>query len=278
MFLDQDLELLETKGYEEVKALFSEWSRVRKNMQTSISHAKIFLPNYFFIADPGVGLSHLVHLISEHLYHLGIMPFSNSHKYIEFILECDENQQSFRSFERLYNLLEHGLSQYGFPFAGVLMINITEWIQRKEYVNERFLRFLDYLTQRDDIQMIILVSESSKTIDNKEVESIISGKLRIKTIHIKTSPAEALLEKLIYLLNTLGIEIEQDGREVLLKTIFKSMRSRSFHGIYTIKNLAKDIAYEIYRQEVPKETPLSAEDLIVFHENGLWMKQFDMKL
>jgi len=278
MFLDHELKLLETQGYEEVKALLDEWSLVRKNMHANIDLAKIFLPNYFFIADPGVGLSHLVNVISEHLFSLGIIPFSNTQKYIEFLLEYDENSQTFKSFERLYNLLEHGLSQYGQPFAGVLMIHITEWIQKGEYTSEKFHRFLDYLTQRDDIQMIIFVSESSRHVDNQATESLISEKLRIRTVRISTSPAEVLLEKLVYLISNLGIEIEEDGKALLLNTIQHAMKSRSFNGMLTIKSLAKDIAYETYRQKNMKQTPLTAKDLVMFDVKGSWLKQLDYKL
>jgi hypothetical protein len=278
MLLDHELKLLETKGYEEVKALLDEWSQVRTNMHTSIDQAKIFLPNYFFIADPGVGLSYLVHVISEHLFCLGIIPFSNTQKYIEFLLEYDENPQTFKSFERLYNLLEHGLSQYGQPFAGVLMIHITEWIQKGEYTSEKFHRFLDYLTQRDDIQMIIFVSESSRHTDNQMTESLISKKIRIRKVRISTSPAEVLLEKLVDLVKTLGIEIEADGKDVLLNTIRKAMKSHSFNGMFTIKSLAKDIVYETYRKKDMKQTPLTAQDLSMFDVNGSWLKQLDFKL
>lgn len=278
MFTLNDLNLLETKGYENVRSLLEEWTTVKKNMLVHGEHVKIFLPNYFFVADPGVGMSFLIHAMSEHLYQLGIMPFSNTIKYIEFILEYDDNVQTFKSFERLYNLLEHGLSQHGQPYAGVLMINITDWVEKKAYIDKRFIRFLDYLTHRDDIQMIILVSESTRSTDINEVESIISGKLRIKTIRVKTSPAEVLLEKLITLIQSLQVDVDEDAKNMLLETIKVAMKSRSFHGVYTIKNLAKDLVYEKYRQKDQSHQALRVSDLIEFSPQGEWIKQFDMNL
>lgn len=275
MLLPEDFKLLNTKSYECIKQICEEWTIIKKNMQDRIEQAKIFLPNYFFIVDPGVGLSYIAHILSEHLYNLGIMPFSNAHKYIEFILEYDENPQSFKSFERLYNLLEHGLSQYGFPYAGVLMIHITDWVLKGAYAENRFQRFLEYLKERDDIQMIILVSESSKIIDHKLLESIISGKLRIQTVSIKTSPAQELRDRLVEMIHQFGLSIDEESKEFLLKTVKKIMKKRAFHGIDTIKNLAKDVVYEVYRKDIVIDQPLTPNDLVLFHEEGPWVKKLD---
>lgn len=278
MFNDHDLNLLQTKGYQSIKTMLEEWSIIKHNMQTTLDHAKLFLPNYFFIADPGVGLSYITALISEHLYDLGMMPFSNVRKSIEFMLDYEESREHFKSFERLHTLLEHGLSQYGLPFAGVLVIHITEWIEKGAYHDKRFIRFLEYLTKRDDIQMIILVSECKKETNIKEAESIISSKIRIKTLRIETSPSEELLERMLIYIKAFGLTVDPTVKPLLLQTIDKAVKNPTFNGIETIKNLAKDIIYEKYRQHKIISPLITLEDVTPFKPNGPWLKQLSMHL
>jgi hypothetical protein len=276
MFKDFDFDLLNMKGYEDLHHAIKVWETVKKNILTSTEDAQIFLPNYFWVADQGTPVQALIRIFSERLHEIGIMPFSNSRLYIEFILEYDTPDHQFESFERLYNLLEHGLSQYGEPFAGVLMIDITEWVEQDAYNDKRFLRFLDYLTQRDDIQMIVLYSECNKVMYVKRAEAIISSRLRIRTIKIKHPEAETYLQKMLEIVDKLGLTVDDGAQSVLLETISKAIKKRGFNGLLTIKSLAKELIYEKYRQTSFERSVITLEDITDFTPTGRWLKQLDI--
>jgi hypothetical protein len=276
MFKDFDLDLLNMKGYEALHQAIKVWEIVKKNIVTSTEDAQIFLPNYFWVADQGTPIQALIRIFSDRLHELGIMPFSNSRLHIEFILEYDKLDHQFESFERLYNLLEHGLSQFGEPFAGVLMIDITEWIEQDACNDRRFLRFLDYLTQRDDIQMIVLYSECNKVMFVKHAEAIISSRLRIRTIRINHPEAETFLQKMLEIVDKLGLTIDGGAQSVLLETISKAIKKRGFNGLFTIKSLAKELTYEKYRQPSFERSVITLEDIADFTPTGRWLKQLDV--
>ena len=275
MIKDYDFDLLNMKGYEALHDAIKVWDTIQKNMVTDVEDAKIFLPNYFWVADAGTPVQGLVHIISNKLFSMGIMPFSNSRLSVEFVLEYDAHDRQFEAFERFYNLLEHGLSQYGEPFAGVLMIDITEWVEHDACNEKRFLRFLDYLTQRDDIQMIILYSECNKVIYVKRAEAVIASRLRIRTIRIKHPEADVFLQKALELIEKLGLSVDDAVQDVLLETIRRAMRKRGFNGLFTIRALAKEILYEKYRQTTYKTPTVTMADIADFKPGGRWLKQLD---
>ena len=273
MFKVFDADLLNMKGYEALNESIKVWETIQQNMVTDVSDAKVFLPNYFWVADPGTPVLELVRIFSEKLFHMGIMPFSNSRLSIEFVLEYQKDEAFFGAFQRLYNLLEHGLSQYGEPFAGVLMIDISEWIERDACGEIRFQRFLDYLTIRDDIQMIVLYTECTQSIYVKRAEAMIASRLRIRTIKIKHPEAEAFLQKVVDIVGKLSLTIDEDAQKVLLETIRKAMRKRGFNGLFTIKALAKEIIYETYRRPRCESSTIGVEDITDFTPNGRWVDQ-----
>jgi len=267
-------DLLSLPGYEEIKQILDSWRNVAVNIADHLEDGKIIIPNYFIVSPPGTGISHLIDILANELSHLGLMPFSNQKKAIEFLLEYQEDKESFSGFERLYTLLEHGLSQYGEPFAGVLVIDITEWVENLACEDKRFIRFLHYLVKRDDIQMIIFVSNCRKTNHVKDCESIISSILRIERIEIKSNPSDSLVNKLLEYLNNLGLKVDPSGKALLLETVDYLSKQRNYNGLKTLKNLAKDITYKKYSLSENQNKIIDSKDLVFFSKDGKWIKQF----
>ena len=274
----QDNSILNLKGYEELNECINQWKIMSENRKNYPVDAKDFLPNYFWIAEKGSGIPLLIDQITKQLYELKIHPFSNVRQHIEFLLDYDKDATRFESFERLYNLLEHGLSQYGEPYAGVLLINITEWVEAGVFFDKRFIRFLEYLTQRDDHQMIILLSESNRITDNKKIECLISSYLRIRTIHIQKSEPEDYLSKVIEMLDNANFTISDDAIKIIKETIELAMVKRGFNGLQTIKNLGKEIVYIKMARQKMSQNHIEVEDLTYFFPDGEWLTQLNIGL
>ncbi len=267
-------DLLNLPGYSEVRQMIAEWEKVANNISDHLEDGKIIIPNYFFISPTGSGVSHLIDIIAQKLSSLGLIPFSNQRKAIEFLLEYHEDKDIFPAFSRLYNMLENGLSQYGEPFAGVLAIDITDWVENLACYEKRFIRFLHYLVKRDDIQMIIFISNCQKTNHLKDCESVISSILRIKKVQIKKNSAISLFNKLEEYCNNLGLKIEISAKEQLIETIEALLKEKNFNGLKTIKNLAKDIAFEKYRQDNYNNSLITLSDIEYFKLGNEWLNQF----
>lgn len=274
MFKSDYSDLLNLPGYVEVKEMLETWEIVANNIKDHLEDGKVIIPNYLFVVTPGSGTSHLIEVLADKLFELGLMPFSNQRKAIEFLLEYQEDKDSFDAFERLFNLLEHGLSQFGEPFAGVLAIDITDWVEKLACDDKRFIRFLHYLIKRDDIQMIIFITNCQKPNHVKDCEAVISSIIRIEKIQVKQNTSESLVEKLSDYLKLLGLTINAEGKPILIEMISSLVKETNFNGLKTIKNLAKDITFKKYSQLNGNINTVSIEDLEYFSIKGQWLKRF----
>jgi|GEM_PF-3192246 len=264
-------QLLSMKGMSEAKSVVQEWETIARN-NASERPARVFLPDYLCVAPPGAGVSTLIGLLAERLDELKLMPFSNARKHLEFMLEYEPDDKKFTAFKRYYNLVEHGLSQYGEPFAGIIAIDITEWVKKIACKDLRFLRFLEYVAQKDEMQMIVFLTTCTTEGLVKEAESVIIQYLRLRRITLKTVDPVDFTAKLADELASYGLSLDPDANAELVKTIELAAKERGFGGLKTITQLAKDIVYEKYCS--PRFSPvIGLQDISRFTVNGAWLRQ-----
>lgn len=270
---DEVMKLSALEGMEDIRVVLDEWKFIANNFKNNPHEGNMFLPDYLMVASPGSGVSTLLNMMSEYLYELGLVQFSLPTKFFEFLLEYEPQDRNFNAFKRYYNLVEYQISQFGRAFEGVICIDITEWVEAKACLDKRFIRFMEYLTQKDDKQVVIFLCNCCDELLVKEAESVIISFMRLRRINLKTNKVTDLMMRLNEYLEKMGLVLSDEAYQDLVKTLNIAINEKAFDGLKSIQQLAKDIIYEKYRLSQVNDNIINSKDIIRFQTDGEWLKQ-----
>ncbi|MCL2665532.1 MAG: hypothetical protein FWE82_07965, partial [Defluviitaleaceae bacterium] len=161
-------DIMNLQGVDEFKETIRRLRNYQENKE-KYSISRVFLPNYFWVAKRGGGISTCVYALSEYLYNAKIIEFTGKVKFFEYRLAYTMPDDFFSELTRFDNTITETAGHHRY-FRGIACINIGEWVQR---TNEfHFLRFLDYIASKNDKILAVLFVHSN---NKRMVESIESS-------------------------------------------------------------------------------------------------------
>lgn len=253
------------KSYKEFKALIKKWDALSENLQKSIFNAPIMLPDIFLISDSGMGRTSLLEVLSDYLYNKEkLMDFYGDVRYFEFKLNYCKPEYPFSEIQRL--MAEVRLAA-GFrnEYRGIAYIEIDEWVEHCQ--EKHFLDFLEYLSDNSDKWLVVLSTEKKNKEKLDELRGVVSAFLRIESITINSPSADEFAQYLYDMIFAYGLEVEQNARDILIKTVKVLGKTKYFDGYKTVKMLAQDIVYSVFSNGKNKAT-VTAEDVKEFSEES----------
>lgn len=262
--------IMRLKGVDDIKKLAEKWQRLSDNIKEYPTEVPVLLPDMLWLAKSGSGKSKILQLISEYLNSLkNLMDFRGNVKYFEFLLSYCAPNMPFTELQRLIDETDNAAG-FRSDFKGIVFIEIDEWINH--YEEKHFVSFMEYLSDNSDNWMIILSIDSDSDSNNvHNLEAFISMYLRIEKIVISYPKTNDLFEYLESNLRKYGLNIENDAKELLLRTIETLRSNKYFDGYKTIKMLCHDIVYTVFSKR--KADSLTADMLSDFSAESEYVKR-----
>ncbi len=253
------------KSFKEFKALIEKWTALSENLQKSIFNAPIMLPDIFLISDSGMGRTSLLEVLSDFLYHKeNLMDFYGDVRYFEFKLNYCKPDQPFSEILRLMSEVRIAAG-FRNEYRGIAYIEIDEWIEHCQ--EKHFLDFLEYLSDNSDKWLVVLSISKGKKEKMDELRGVVSAFLRTESITINAPSADEFAQYLYDMIFAYGLEVEQEARDILVKTVKVLGKTKYFDGYKTVKLLAQDIVYSVFSKAKNKAT-VTAEDVKEFSEES----------
>lgn len=239
-------QIMQRKGIEDLQKIVRKWQALSDNMSEHPSNLPVLLPDMLWFSRSGSGRSSLLGLLAEYLHALkNLMPFYGDVKYFEFLLSYCPPE---RPFTELYRLIDEVTNAAGFrnEYKGIIFIDIDEW--RDHFEERHFVSFMEYLAGNSDEWMIILSVNANDCEDFHELEAFLSMFLRIEKISITSPEPEDLFEYLERNLQSYGLRLSEDAKELLLGSIEKLRSNKYFDGYKSIRMLYQDIVYTVFSE------------------------------
>ena len=264
-------------GSKSLKTLIKKWDILSSNLSTYRSDDPILLPDLFVISQSRGRTSELVYGLSQYLRtHKNLMEFSGDVRYLEFMLNYCKPGEEFTEIRRLIDEIS---AAKGFrrDFKGIVHIQIDGWLGHQE--ESYFLDFLDYLAHNTSNWLVILsVIEGRKKEEVVALETVLSMVLRIEKISLKNLSAETYMKDVEDHLKDYDLELDEEARQLLHKSIEALRKNRYFDSSYTIKLFCRDIVYEVYSRKICRTHLLTAEDVKEFAADSQYIQRTLQKI
>ena len=156
--------IMELQGVDDFKTLIQRLCKFQQNKE-KYSVRDVTLPNYFWVAIRGGGISTCVNSLAEYLYAAKIIEFTGIVKYFEYKLAYIAPDEFFSELTRLNNTISEIAGHHRY-YRGLACINIDEWIH---HTNEtHFYKFLDYIASNNNkILSILFIHDNNKHTGEK---------------------------------------------------------------------------------------------------------------
>jgi hypothetical protein len=264
-------------GLKDLTSLLEEWDKIA--LRIHADSGQIILPNLFVCADPSLDFGDLADKFANYLVSRKLMVFNGKRTSYAYSLsystpDQDGENLSFPSFQGLYEIVEDQLSRYGEPYQGVLLIDISEWVERQACGEEKFLAFLSYMSDIDDATLAIFFSRSKSANKNADAYQAIYKTTRLKRLSLVPSRNEAGIELVKKELAKQGLSLAPEAEESLGKTIQSLIKLSLASTTRILKQLALDIAYEAFLTSSEKGRTLTLADIARFTPTGEWLKEY----
>ena len=239
--------------------------RVFQHNKVKYSASGIRIPNYFWIARRGGGISTCINAFAEYLYAENIIEFNGIVKYFEFKLGYMGPGDFFSELTRLHNTISEIAGHHRY-FKGLACIHIDEW---QDHINEdNFYKVLDYLAIKNDTVKTIFCIDSDDNRVIEKIESSISSRLRIERVTFRFPEICELVSFIeTKYFQRQGFSLTEDARGLLGESIGAISTGKNFNGFVTVKHLAKDVLYHLLMSEV-KSRSISADMLGSFAKDS----------
>lgn len=271
------LELSKRPGYEEIASLAEQWSRVASRQKEREN--KVPLPNYYLIADDGFDFDELFNAMAEFLEKNELMEFNGESKVYRFFLKYSQpDDPRFESFRMLYEAVEHELTKFGHPYGGILLVDITEWVENKATKQRKFIDFLSYMDAIDERTLILFLDRSGADEASAKAYQELDVSTRLERLTMTYRDPDAGLAELEKQLAPYGFDIEEGFRKEIRKTIELMLNAQGSAGVDSIRQMAEDMVYNALKGEKDFGRTLTKETSAEFLPDGEWTKVFQRKL
>ena len=270
------LELSTKPGYEELR----EWALTLEKIGQKKAKfgGNLVLPNYYLSTMDGYDLELVLTCLEKTLEKHSLFTFASSLNHYCLSLDYSyPNESNFPAFQNLYRAVEDELGRFGVPFVGILMIDITDWVEKGACSEAKFLDFLRYMSDLDERTLAIYVDRSVSGKKSEKAQSTIITKTRIERLELKLKNAQIALEILKNELNELGFTLAKEVEPKLLETMDQILRVDGQEGPWTIRQLAQDIVYNAFKTGDDLNVIVDESVLLPFLPGGTWLREFAAK-
>ncbi len=234
--------IMELLGADSIKQLVKKWDALSGNLKRTATSPATILPDLFWVMNPGVGRTNLLHLLAEYLYSKGnLVDFYGNVKFFEFLLNYAKPENDFKELQRL---IDEAQDAAGFrsQFRGIVCVDIQEWVGH--YREKHFISFLELMASHCEDWLIILTVRDGPEEKLSELYAHLSMFLRVERVDLKLPENTELLEYICRKLSAHGLLLQEQDMCLLTNTIEKLRSSKYFDGFKTLSMLCQDIAYE----------------------------------
>jgi hypothetical protein len=262
-------DIMRLQGLDEFKDMVKRLKNFQQNKE-KYSISDVSLPNYFWIAKRGGGISTCLNALAEYLYNTKVIEFTGNVKFFEYRLAYIAPNEFFSELTRLNNTISEIAGHHRF-FRGIACINIGEWVQRtNEY---HFLRFLDYIANKNDKILVILFIHSDNKREVENIESSLSSRIRFETLWLRFPDAEELVEFIEgKYFKPHDFYLSGGAKNLLKDSIDDLIGGQQFNGFMTIKQLSNDILYNLLTSSI-ENREISKEMLLGFARDSAYIKR-----
>lgn len=263
-------------GYEDIARLLQEWDRVAKRQKGR--DVKVPLPNYYLTADEGFDFGALFDAIAQYLEERDLLEFDGRRKVYSFYLQYSpENVLGFDSFRMLYTAVEHELAKFGHPYGGILVVDITEWVESRAVHEKKFNDFLSYMSTHDDRTLTFFLDRSGGTSQSDEACHRLDLVMRLERLHMAYRDPDMALKQLEGFVGEYGFHLAEAFRTELRKTVETLLVTPGAEGEESVRQMAQDMVYSALKGETDCGDELSAENSADFLPGGKWAVTFAKK-
>jgi len=261
--------IMELQGVDEFKTLIQRLCKFQQNKE-KYSVRDVTLPNYFWVAIRGGGISTCLNSLAEYLHAAKIIEFTGIVKYFEYKLAYIAPDEFFSELTRLNNTISEIAGHHRY-FRGLACINIDEWIHHTNEIH--FYKFLDYIASNNNkILSILFVHDYNKHIV-ESIESSLSSHIRFESVWFKFPNASELIEFIeSRYFKKKNFSFTNDARLLLVDSIEKLINGKNFNGFTTIKQLANDILYSLLASNI-SGYEITADMLKGFNKDSAYVKR-----
>jgi len=228
------------------------------------------LPDLYWIGPSGAGKTTFLRLMTDYLQAEGnLMDFYGNVDVFEFLLGYCPPNQPFTELQRLMDTVK---SAAGFrnEYRGVMCIDIDEWAER--YTEKHFVTFMEYLAANSEHWLIVLCVSPNKDNVLHNLQAFLSMYLRLETIRMELPTDEELVAYAETLLREYRFSLQDDAKELLLRTFAALRKNKHFDGYKSARLLVKDIVYHLFSDETVPSSVLTASTLERFAENSRYVQ------
>ncbi|MBQ7243345.1 MAG: hypothetical protein IJS52_03985 [Bacilli bacterium] len=260
-------------GCEDIATLVKGWRRVSQRQKGR--ELKVPLPNYYLNADEGFDFDSLFLLLGEELEDLELMEFDGQRKVYSFFLKYSPAEQpEFNSFRMLYDVVEHELSKFGHSFGGILVVDITEWVELGHTSDAKFVDFLSYMDTIDDRTMIVFLDRSGGGVHSDDAFRKLDVGMRIERLFLSYKDVDVAIAYLKEELARYGFSLEKDFDKKIVETVETVLSTPGSEGEESIRQMAMDMAYLALKSEEDVGFVLNEKNSAAFLPDGDWTKTF----
>lgn len=269
-------EMLKRPGFEDIARLVQEWRRVSERQKDA--DVKVPLPNYYLTADEGFDFDALFLVLANELERLELQEFDGLRKVYSFYLKYSPKEVlTFESFRMLYNAVVHELAKFGHPFGGILVVDITEWVEGNHINEPKFDDFLSYMDTIDERTMAVFLDRTGMGGHTDEAFHKLDIGMRIERINMVYNDPEQAMKQLEGHLKTYGFSMSAGLKKKIKGTIEAVLKTPGADGEESIRQMAQDMAYEALKAEKDTGKVLDEESAAAFLPEGRWTKAFGLK-
>ena len=270
------LDLIKRPGYEDVAELVAQWTRVAKRQKGREN--SVPLPNYYLVADDGFDFLGLFNAIAEFLEANELMEFDGERKVYSFYLKYSRPEDpKFEPFCMLYDAVEHELTKFGHPYGGILVIDITEWVELNATKDRKFLDFLAYMDEIDERTLFVFLDRSGPTGSTADAFSTLDMATRLERVTMSYRDPESGLAELESELKRFEYTLAEDFRPKIRETVDALLQAPGSAGVASVRQMAEDMAYNALKGEREVGNVLDAETSGEFLPDGEWIRVFQKK-
>lgn len=262
--------------FSDVLKLLADWDVLAHNKDQE--GAGILLPNLFVNVDPGTELTPFCRYLADFLKERRLMPFEGKCPFYLFSLyysgsgENERNQ--FPAFEALYDIVRHKINRFARPYQGLIVVDITSWVNLGATSEEKFGDFLAFMSTLDEDTLALFVSSVNNAKLNEEAYRSLVKRSRLKSIDLRLKDPELGLSFLRGELAKQGLQLSEEASHYLEASVQALLAARSGPLRQCLSQLALDISYAKYLNPGVDKHTLSLDDVRFFGADGDWVKAY----
>lgn len=265
------LTLSEFGGLQDLISTSEKWESLRKQNEKA-GKRLVVLPNYFLIYKTPISSSTIFPPLVKYLKESGLMEFEGEISYYEVILTYSAPEEAgFPSLLSLYDTYAYSLSRFGHAYKGILIVDISEWIEADATTSEKFSAFLAFMSDIDNDTLVFFTSHCGDDSKNEAAYPSLAASSRLDKIVINAISAQEGMELLETSLNRRNYSLSDEAKEALKEAV-QVVSSNDKSSDIALKELVNDIIYEKCTSSNFMDAIIHKEDVKRFASGGEWLR------